>query len=71
MLRLCSITPIIENLDQSTGRGEDSNMQYYVDTFVKIICELIDDRRFLCYLEEKFQVSEQIQLIVEIADEKM
>ena len=53
-----------------TGKSEQENQRYF-DTFVNILCEILENKRFLCFYEEKHQLSEQIELMMQIAGDRM
>lgn len=62
------VNPIVENIDAFKSSQQ---IQSNIDNFVKICCDVLDDKRFLCYYEEKFNLSEQIDLIFQVSDGKM
>jgi hypothetical protein len=63
-----TIKPLIKNLD---NLNQEEQTQYCVDTFTRICCDLLEDERFLCYYEEKFNLSEQIGLMVQLSNNKL
>ncbi|CAF0807739.1 unnamed protein product [Brachionus calyciflorus] len=62
------IDPIIENVDTFKTSQQ---IQSLIDNFVKICCDILDDKRFMCYYEEKFNLSEQIDLVYQVSGGKM
>ena len=64
----CSLTPIINNLDASQNQ---ELIQNYIDNFVKLCSDLLENEKFACYYEEKFNFSDQISLMVQLTNNKM
>jgi hypothetical protein len=65
----CCMNPIIENLDNKLPASQQ--IDYYLDNFMKICCDLLEDKRFLCYYEEKFDLSQNLELVYQLGDKKM
>lgn len=62
------IKPIIESLDSFSSNDQTQKL---IDSFIKICSDILDDKNFLCYYEEKYNFSEQIDLIYQLSNEKM
>ncbi|RNA20224.1 activating signal cointegrator 1 complex subunit 2 isoform X1 [Brachionus plicatilis] len=62
------VKPIIESLDSFSSSDQ---IQQLTDSFVKICCDILEDKHFLCYFEEKFNFSEQIDLIFQLSQERI
>lgn len=62
------IKPIIQSLDSHLSMDQ---IQQLIDSFVKICSDILEEKNFLCYLEEKFNFSEHIDLIFELSTDKM
>lgn len=75
---ICSINPILKRDDESNGIISESasssppkKLQYYVDIFFKICSHMLEYEKFLCYYEEKFKLSEQIDIVVQFSHNEM
>ena len=64
----CTSMPIINNLDATQNQ---ELIQNYIDNFVKLCSDLLDTEKFACYYEEKFNLSDQIGLMVQLTNNKM
>lgn len=62
------VKPIIESLDSFSSNDQT---QQLIDSFVKICSDILDDKHFLCYYEEKFNFSEQIDLIYQLSNGRL
>jgi len=76
---ICSINPILKRDDESNFISSESassssppkKLQFYVDIFFKICSHMLEYEKFLCYYEEKFQLSEQIDIVVQFSHNEM
>ena len=62
----CSVTPMVNNLESSK-----LSQQTNVEKFVKLCCEALEYKRFLCFFEETFNMSEQVDLVFQLSDKCM
>ena len=62
----CCVNPIIENMDAS-----QQNQNANIDLFIRTCCDMFNEKRFLCYLEENYNLSEHVELIFQVASENM
>lgn len=65
-----SISPILMNVD-SIEPNKESELRNYVDKFFKTCSDLLEYEQFLCYYEEKFKLSEQIDIVVQLSGSHM
>ena len=63
----CSVNPMISNLETSN----ESEHHQHIEKFIKICCEVLEYKRFLCYFEEAFNFSEQVDLVFQLANKYM
>lgn len=65
-----SIKPMIANLDNPALSHDQIKVQEQecLDYFIQVCCDIMEEKRFLCYYEEKFSLSEQISLIAQLTD---
>ena len=68
-----SVKPLISNLDNPVFSQDQIKVQEQecVDYFVQVCCDIMEEKRFLCYYEEKFSMSEQITLVRQLTDNKI
>lgn len=70
----CSIKPFISNLD-NPAFGQDDQFriqeQDYVNYFLQVCTDIMEDKRFLSYYEEKFSLNDQILLMVQLTNNQM
>lgn len=73
ILEYGSIKQLIANLDNPAFSQDQIRVQEQelVDYFIQICCDVMEEKRFLCYYEEQFSLSEQIMLIAQLANDKM
>ena len=64
----CSLTPIINSLEASQNQEIIENC---IENFVKLCSDLLEHEKFACYYEEKFNLSDQIGLMVQLTNNKM
>ena len=64
----CSVKPMMDSLE-NFALNEQS--QFYVENFLKLCHEILDEKQFLCYYEEKFGLSEHIELMYQISGNRM
>ena len=60
----CSVNPMINNIEELAKESQ----HHHIEKFIKICCEVLEYKRFLCYFEEKFNFSEQVDLVFQLAD---
>jgi len=67
------IKPVVQQLDTNQEEyGKQSfDIHYCVDNLVKICCDLLESKRFLCFYEDHFALSEQIELFYTLSNNKM
>ena len=65
----CSITPILKGVDSEEKSTQKH--RHYFDVFIKICSHMLEYERFLCYYEEKFKLSESIDIVVQFSDNEM
>jgi hypothetical protein len=68
ILVTCSLKPIMDNLE---GLNDPEQAQFYIDNFLKLCYAILEEKNFLCYYEDKFQLSEQIEIVYQISDNRM
>jgi hypothetical protein len=68
MLVTCSLKPIMDNLE---GLNDPEQMQYYIENFMKLCYAILEEKHFLCYYEDKFHLSEQIEIVYQVSDNRM
>lgn len=61
-----SLKPMMNNLD--SGRDQTQN---HFDNFFRLCYELLEEKHFLCYYEEKFGLVEQVELVFQMSGDKM
>ncbi len=68
-----SIKPLISNLDNPVFSQDQIKVQEQecVNYFVQVCCDIMEEKRFLCYYEEKFSMSEQINLVQQLTESKI
>jgi len=68
-----SIKQLISNIDNPTFSKDQIRIQEQelVDYFIEICYDIMEDKRFLCYYEEQYSLSEQIMLIAQLTNDKM
>ena len=47
------------------------NQSATIELFIRICCDMFNEKRFLCYLEENYNLSENVELIFQVANENM
>lgn len=69
----CCVKPIIDNLDSSNCKSSmlQHQAEFYFDNFLKLCCDLLEDKRLLCYYEQHFGLLEQIELVYQLSDNRM
>jgi hypothetical protein len=70
ILNESSVKPIVENIDESDDQ-QQQRIQSCIDNFVKICCETLECKRFLCFYEEHYNLAEQLDLVYQITNNKM
>jgi hypothetical protein len=60
----------MDNLDSLSSYNTEQ-MQNYIESFLKLCYELLEEKNFLCYYEEKFNLCEQIELVFEMSGNRM
>lgn len=66
ILHISCINPILENADKASNQ-----IDYYVDNFMKVCCDMLEDRRFLCYFERKFNLTDSLDVVYQLSGKKM
>ena len=67
MLVGCYVMPIMENIETLNNTSKNPKVQKLVDQFFLLCFDALEDSRFVCYYEEKFNFSEHIEMICQIS----
>lgn len=65
ILANCTIAGVIKSV------GDVQQCSRHVENFIKLSCDLLEHKHFLCFYEENFKLTEQLDLVTQIAPDQM